>query len=163
MKRGKKSKKTPGIGELPHILTGLKALSESGAKYLVVGGIAAGLHGLARTTKDIDILIPKDLKNTEKILKSLEKLSWGISREIIAEEVISKPFTIIGDMPRVDLLLRAGKLIFEDAYPNRLSRVIDGMKINYVSIDDLILSKHTGRARDKLEIEEIKKLKKLKR
>lgn len=162
MKRGKRGKKIRGIGDIPHILTGLKALATSGAKYLIVGGIAANLHGLSRGTKDIDILIPKEMENTGKILKGLENLLWGLSREITPEEVLSKPFTIIGDTPRVDLLLRAGKLKFDDAYPNRIERVVEGIKLSFVSLEDLIHSKQTGRPQDDLEIREIRKLQKIK-
>jgi hypothetical protein len=92
----------------------------------------------------------------------LEDLTWGISREILAEEVIAKPFTIIGDMPRVDLLLIAGKLNFEKAYSNSLRKKIEQVDIPYVSIDDLILSKQTGRPKDDLIIQDLKRLKKTK-
>ncbi|MBF0105915.1 MAG: nucleotidyltransferase [Deltaproteobacteria bacterium] len=159
---GRKNKKTPGIGEPPHIIAGLKALADSGAQYLIVGGVASNLHGLVRATKDIDVLIPKDLENTKKLLRGLESLAWGLSREIDAERVINKPFTIIGDQPRVDLLLRAGKLTFEAAIKNAQKRVVDGVRLAYVSLDDLILSKATGRPRDDIEIQELKRLKKIK-
>ncbi len=163
MKPGKENKKIHGIGEVPHVVTGLKALSESGARYVLVGGIAANLHGLVRATKDIDVLIPKDLDNTRKILKALENLTWGISRELDAEEVILKPFTIIGDMPRVDLLLRAGKLTFEEGYARRIQRTIDGISVPYVSAEDLIRSKLTNRPHDKLDIENLKRLQAIKK
>lgn len=163
MKRGKKSKKTRGIGEEIHLLTGLKILARSGAKYLLVGGVAANLHGVARGTKDIDVLIPRDLENTQKILKALENLTWGISREIDPQEVLKKPFTIIGDTPRVDLLWRAGKIKFKDAYPNRIERKIQGIKVPFVSQADLLRSKDTGRPRDVLESQDIRRLSKLKK
>lgn len=166
MKNGKKDKPTRGIGKFSDndwrdLLTGLKLLAESGAEYLIVGGVACNLHGLARATKDIDVLIPKDIENTEKILKALENLLWGMSREILPEEVIAKPFTIIGDQPRVDLLLVAGKLKFKEAFPRRIEVEIDGIKTPFVSLDDLVLSKQTERPRDKLDLEEIEKLRKI--
>ncbi|MCK4308176.1 hypothetical protein KAW50_08135 [candidate division WOR-3 bacterium] len=34
-----------------------KALDRNKVKYLVIGGIAVGLHGIPRVTVDIDILI----------------------------------------------------------------------------------------------------------
>lgn len=163
MKRGKKGKKIRGIGDIPHIISGLKVLAQSQAKYLIVGGLAANLHGISRLTEDIDVLIPKDYENTQKILKGLEDLLWGLSKEIPVEEVLSKPFTIIGDTPRVDLLLRAGKIKFEDAYPNHLVKIVDGIKIPYLSLDDLVRSKQTDRPQDKLEIQRIKALQKLKK
>lgn len=160
---GKRRKKTPGIGKQTHLMRGLHIIAESGAKYLLVGGIAENLHGLARTTKDIDLLIPKDLANTEKLLRALDNLMWGWSREIDAEEVVNKVFTIIGDSPRVDLLLRAGRLTFEEGYPNRITKQVDGMHLCYVSLDDLIRSKQTSRPADAITITELQKLKQLKK
>lgn len=158
---GKKNKQILGTGDPPHFIRALELLSQSGAEYLIVGGVAANLHGLSRGTRDIDVLIPKELENTKKILKALENLTWGLSKELFAEDVISKPFTIIGDMPRVDLLLRAGKLSYEQAKKNQLNKKIGTLNIPTISIDDLILSKDTNRERDQLEIIELKKLKKL--
>jgi hypothetical protein len=143
------------------LLEALKLLANSGADYVIVGGVAANLHGLSRATKDIDILIPKDLENTEKILNALGGLTWGIAREIPAEEVISKPFTIIGDMPRIDILLSAGKLNHKEASKNKEVRVIEGIKVSFASLEDLIRSKQTGRPNDEITIAELKKLKKI--
>ncbi|MBF0493482.1 MAG: hypothetical protein HQM15_11985 [Deltaproteobacteria bacterium] len=109
------------------------------------------------STKDIDVLIPKDLENTEKILHALAQSQLlGMANETLAEDVIQKPFTIIGDQPRVDLLLRAGKLKFEDAYSKREVKEVDGVQFPCVCLADLILSKDTQRPRDQLEIEELK-------
>lgn len=163
MRAGRKNKKIPGIGDFPPILTGLKVLADSGAKYLVIGGVASNLHGLARATKDIDILIPKDLENTQQLLDALGNLMWGLSRELDAERVLSKPFTIIGDTPRVDLLLVAGRLTFEKAYPRRTERTIEGIRVPYISLDDLIESKRTDRPRDAVEVADLQRLQRRRR
>ena len=156
MNTGKRNKKTLGIVNLPSFLHALKLLAKSEAKYVLVGGVAANLHGYSEGTKDIDILIPKDFDNTKKILEALEELALGLSKEITPEEVLAKPITIIGDIPRVDLLLQAGKLNFAEAFKNRLQRKIGTIKINYVSRHDLIKSKQTGRPKDELLIKELK-------
>lgn len=163
MKRGRKNKKTRGFGDVSsgRLLEALKLLAEGNCRYLIVGGVAANLHGLSRGTKDIDVLIPKDLQNAQNILDALGNLTWGIAREISAEKVISKPFTIIGDFPRVDLLLNAGKVKFDEAYKNRETVTIEGIKIPFISIDDLIKSKDTDRPNDAVILKEIKRLKKI--
>lgn len=164
MNSGRKNKRTPGLPKgYPSglLLEALKLLAESGAQYLLIGGIACNLHGLSENTKDIDVLIPRNLQNTKKILDSLAGLTCGIAKEILAEEVIEKPFTIIGDLPRVDLLLVAGKINFEKAYPNKVVKTIDGIKVPFVSLEDLIKSKQTRRPKDKMTIKELKDLKKL--
>ena len=161
MSVGRKNKKTLGYGNVQLLFEACRGLDESGAKYLIVGGVASNLHGIARSTKDIDILIPKDAGNTQKILGALSRMTLGLAKEISVEEVLGKPFTIIGDLPRVDLLIRAGKIRFEEAYPRRKVITLDGVRFPIVSIDDLIRSKDTGRPHDVIEIEELKAIKKL--
>lgn len=161
MKNGEKNKRTLG-SDKDSFLDLFRWLDRSGALYIIVGGVAANLHGLARSTKDIDLLIPKNFENTEKILEAVSHAAWGIAKEILPEDVLKRPFTIIGDMPRVDLLLRAGKLTFEDAYADHDERLIEGIRFPYASLDALILSKQTNRPRDLLEIEDLKIIKKSK-
>jgi len=79
------------------------ALNGAGAHYLVIGGVACILHGYIRATKDVDILIEQTLENAERVLQGLEGVGYGFAREWLAEEVVRKPITIIGDDPRVDL------------------------------------------------------------
>ena len=75
--------------------------------------------------------------------------------------MISKAFTIVGDLPRVDLLLVAGKTNFAKANPNRIVKTVGGIRIPVVSLDDLIESKKTGRPKDKIKIAELEELKKI--
>ena len=77
----------------------------------------------------------------------------GISRELDAQQVATRPFTIIGDMPRVDLLTVACTVTFEKAWPNRVVRRIGGIRVPYLCLADLIRSKRTGRASDVADIE----------
>ncbi len=133
------------------------------ARYLLTGGIAANLHGSARATRDVDILIPRDLANAQRVLDALGELPLGISRELDAAEIVTKPFTIVGDMPRVDLLTVACAVTFDRAWPNRVVRRIQGVRVPYLGLDDLIRSKNTGRASDVADIEVLKDLKRLTR
>ncbi len=133
-----------------------KALNEKGAKYVVVGAIACNLHGLIRATKDLDLLIPRDVLNTGKVLEALgDSLVFGIARELDAEEVSKKPFTIIGDTPRVDLLTVANRVKYEEAKEKSLVTRIDGVVIPYVDFQTLVKTKTTGRTQDKADIERL--------
>ncbi|MDX1387453.1 MAG: hypothetical protein R3257_07680 [bacterium] len=134
-------------------------LNQVRAKYLVVGGLALNLHGVLRATKDIDLLIPRDIKNTDKILTALEGLTFGVSRELSAEEVSQKPITIVGDNPRVDLLTIAHKVKFEEAKKTALSAQIQKIKVPYVDYATLVKTKQTGRTQDKADLELLAKIK----
>ncbi len=136
-----------------------RLLNRKRARYLLTGGIAANLHGSVRATRDVDILIPKDVANAKRILSALGELPLGIGRELDASQVVTRPFTIVGDMPRVDLLTVACSVTFDQAWPNRVVRRIDGVRVPYLGLADLIRSKRTGRGSDLADIEVLSVLK----
>jgi hypothetical protein len=160
MKTGEKNKVTPGLPEADRLLKVCKLLNSQKAKYLVIGGLACNLHGLIRATKDIDLLIPKDEKNTELVLKALSQLTFGIARELDAKEVTNKPFTIVGDIPRVDLVTVANKIKYEKALPSSLKARISTISIPYVDYETLKKTKATGRLQDQADLEQLRKIKK---
>jgi predicted nucleotidyltransferase len=136
-------------------------LNAAGVKYVVVGGFAVALHGVVRATKDIDILIEATRENAERALRALEGLTWGISRELDASEVVTKPITIIGDDPRVDLLTLAWSVRYADAAPKVQKVEIDGVEIPYADLDTLIRTKQTDRFQDKADVENLENVKRL--
>lgn len=158
MKRGARSKKTRGSSE-KWLLDVCRLLDERGAKYIVVGGVACNLHGLMRATKDIDLLIPKDIKNAEAVLEALGGLAFGISKELDAAEVASKPITIVGDTPRVDLLTVANKVKYEQAIATARTVKVDGVAIVFAGFDVLLKTKDTDRLQDQADIERLKQIK----
>lgn len=151
------AKKTPGTDN--PVLRLCALLNRYRVKYLVAGGVAANLHGSVRATKDIDLLIPKDLPNAERLLEALSELPYGMAREFEAAKVIAKPITIIGDDPRVDLLTVAWNVTYDSAKATRKIRRILGVRVPYLSLRDLIKSKQTGRPQDKADLEVLKQRK----
>jgi hypothetical protein len=59
----------------------------------------------------------------------------------------------VGDDPRVDVLTVAWTVTFDAAYPNREERRICGVRVPFMSRQDLIASKQTGRSADQADIE----------
>lgn len=158
MKRGAGSKKIRGLSEA-RLVDVCRVLNKHGARYLIVGGVACNLHGLIRATRDIDLLIPKDVENTNAVLEALkEGLMFGVAGELDAEEVAENPMTIVGDVPRVDLLTVANKVSYEQAAKTARYFRIDGVKIYYVDFDTLIKTKDTGRLQDEADIERLKRI-----
>jgi len=159
MKRGEKNKKTPGLLEQSRFLKVCSLLNENNVKYLIVGGMALNLHGVIRATKDIDVLIPRDRKNTEKALKALSGLFFGVASELDAETVSQKPITIIGDIPRVDLLTVANKVRYEQAQKTALRTKINKVTVPYVDYATFIKTKQIDRLQDKADLEVLKQIK----
>jgi hypothetical protein len=127
-------------------------------RYLVAGGVAANLHGSVRATKDVDLLVPRDLPNTTRLLAALSELPYRIAAELEPADILRKPFTIVGDDPRVDILMVACTVTFDRAWPNRVVRRIQKVRVPYLSLEDLLASKQTGRPSDVADIEVLKQL-----
>jgi predicted nucleotidyltransferase len=138
-----------------------RLLNDAGARYLLVGGQAVLLHGVVRATRDIDIFVPRELENLERVLDALGELPYRIARELDAREVLQKPITIIGDDPRVDILTFAQGLSFDEAYERRCEIDVDGVRLPYMGLDDLLRMKDTSRLRDQSDLQSLRRLKAL--
>jgi hypothetical protein len=137
-------------------------LNAAGVKYVVVGGFALALHGVVRATKDIDVLIEPTAANAQRTLKALEGLNSGIARELDPSEIATRPITIVGDEPRVDILTLAWSVRYADAAPKAERIAIDGVDIPFADLDTLIRTKQTGRFQDNADVESLELVKRLK-
>jgi hypothetical protein len=115
--------------------------------------VAANLHGSVRATRDVDILVPRDRRNMRRLIAALSELPHGIARELDPDMIVDRPITIVGDDPRVDVLTVAWTVTFDGAWPNRVVRHIEGVRIPYLGLTDLKASKRTGRASDRADLE----------
>ena len=52
----------------------LRALAHEGVDYVLVGGVALGVHGIARATEDIDLFIRADEQNVERLKRALRSV-----------------------------------------------------------------------------------------
>lgn len=139
-----------------------RLLNAAKARYTIVGGFAMAMHGVVRATKDVDVLIDPTLVNARRVLSALEELPFRVAGDIDPADVIARQVTIIGDIPNVDVLTIAWSLRYADAVPGLQKAKVDGVRVPYVGIDDLIRSKQTGRLQDRADIEALEQLKALK-
>jgi len=119
-------------------------LQKHKVKYVVIGGIAAVLHGVPRATFDLDILIEATPDNAEKLLKSLLEAGLGTASLITAEELLAHEITIFKDIVRVDVQTSTPGIIFEDAWKNREDMEYQGQIFFVLSKNDLIASKRAA-------------------
>lgn len=138
-----------------------QALNRSGAKYLVIGGVACVLHGYVRATIDVDILIERTLDNAGLVLDGLSTIGYGFARGWTPGELLKRPITVIGDDPAVDVFTVAWKVKYEQAVKRSSVVEVDGVPIPLIAIDDLIETKRTGRALDAADIEALEEIKRL--
>ena len=130
-------------------------------RYVMVGATAMQLWGTTRATNDIDILIEPTPKNAKRVLRALGTAGFGLANELLAEDVASRPVTIVGDTPNVDILTSAWNLKWTQAQAHARTFTVEGVPIPTASIDDLIASKRTGRPQDTADILVLEAMQKL--
>jgi hypothetical protein len=138
-------------------------LNREDANYVLVGAMAMQLWGSTRATRDIDILIEATVPNAERVLRALSEIGLGLAREWLAEEVANKPVTIIGDVPRVDVMTVAWSVHYPEAAQDATVFEVEGVKIPAASIEHLITSKRTGRLQDAADIETLEEIRRLRK
>jgi predicted nucleotidyltransferase len=140
-----------------------RALAEGGVDYLVIGGVAAQVHGRRRTTRDLDVIPAPDEENFERLaaaLLNLEahpvELGSGTptpSAEQLRLAPIAPPLaTRQGELHILNEVPGAGD--YEEMRARALPLDLDGTIVHVVGIDDLIRMKRaTGRLGDIEDVE----------
>jgi predicted nucleotidyltransferase len=139
----------------------LQILLDNNVQFLVVGAYALGAYGYPRATGDIDLWVMASPENSEKIYQSL--IQFGAPMEQINEKTFSEQGVIfqIGVAPRrIDVITKIDGVDFQKAWTARQEIAIDGLKVPFISKQDLIKNKEsTGREKDKLDAKELRKKK----
>ncbi len=139
----------------------IKTAIQNGVRMILVGGGAVNFHGYQRHSADVDFWIDVSDENLKKLLKTLQDIDFQISD--LPDEVKSGTQNIsVKISPVLDLELitnfNPGKT-FEEAYNESVEVEQENISYRILSFNDLILSKiSTGRAKDKLDVEELHKI-----
>jgi len=134
-------------------------LNEAGAKYLICGAQACILHGLVRTTEDVDILVEASAENCQRVIDGLAKLADGAARELTPKDILENVVVKVADEVEVDVSTKAWKVIYADAVASAREEVIEGVRIPFLGLDALIASKETYREQDALDCARLLELK----
>ena len=157
----------------------LIALSTSGARYVIIGGIALGLSGYPRATFDLDILPELTSENLDKLLRALKKLGYKPRIPINPEEIkdpekrklwfkeknmrVFSFFNPKEPINAIDLMIYY-PLNFEECFKRRQTVKLKEHEIYISSIEDLLeLKKISMRAVDRGDIEVLEKMLKKKK
>jgi predicted nucleotidyltransferase len=155
----------------------LRALDRHAVDYVIVGGVAAVLHGVERATMDIDLAVATDARNIAAAVAALRELdmqpaipvSWDdvlkpgqIDRWIVDQHLIALAARRIeGYAPTVDLLVRS-PVPFGELRRRSVVKRLAGLDVPVACIDDLIaLKTDTGRRIDAADIESLRRLARL--
>lgn len=140
-----------------------RALAEHGVDYLVIGGVAAQVHGRRRTTKDLDVTPAPDPENFKQLAAALVALeAHPVELGSSAPPPTAEQLSVAPVVP--PLSTRHGELHILNEVPGAaaydgmrtraLRADLDGIVVQIVGVDDLIRMKQaTGRPGDLEDVE----------
>ncbi|HJQ68116.1 MAG TPA: hypothetical protein VKA70_04055 [Blastocatellia bacterium] len=143
-------------------------LAHGKVEFVIVGGVAATVHGSSYITNDLDICYARDKLNIEVLAETLAPLNPGLRgapselRFIWDAETLRKGlnFTLRTDLGDLDLL---GEITGIGAYDQvrdaAIKVILFGVECSVISLDKLIVAKRAaGRDKDRLVLPELEAL-----
>jgi predicted nucleotidyltransferase len=148
----------------------LRAVTERGVDFVVIGGIAAVLHGSARNTFDLDICFATDPANLEALgdaLMALHARLRGVDAVPFIPDAatlrrIEVP-TLSTDAGDLDVLAHPAGAPRFDALRRHADRFdLGGFSVLVASVEDLIAMKSAaGRPKDREAVAELETIRRL--
>jgi len=135
----------------------LRIFNDHNVRYLVIGGYAVVQYTEPRFTKDLDVLISTDRTNAESVFNALKEFGAplaGLTPDDFAEEGF---FFQMGVPPvRVDVIMGIPGVQFEECWNRRVEVDFEGLKVTFISKQDLIASKRAaGRPQDLIDADSL--------
>jgi hypothetical protein len=139
----------------------LEVLDRHDVRYVLIGGLAAILHGAPHLTTDVDIVPEEALRNLERLSQALEELNARIR---VAGEPEGVPFghdaeslqrvrtwNLVTDRGDLDItFVPTGTQGYEDLRRDARTFRVRGVDVPVASLADVIRSKEAaGRERDR--------------
>jgi len=136
----------------------LTALQHEGVSFVIIGGIAATLHGSARLTNDLDIVYQRSSENYPKLVRALKPfdpylrgapagLPFRFDTDTIKRGLNFTLRTTSGDIDLLGELTGVGT--FEAVLSQSLAVSLYGAEYRFITLEALIRSKKAaGRAKD---------------
>lgn len=139
----------------------LAELARHRVEYALIGGTAMALHGFPRMTKDIDILLPRDVRNNARLLKALTALRSKLSLDVIPDKkTLDAGFATSAEGELgIDLLFAAASRTFDDYREHIVERDLDGVPVKILDVDGMLMSKQTDRPEDIPDLQRLSRLK----
>jgi len=135
----------------------LKLLNAHQVEYLLIGGYAVSYHGYPRATADMDIWIAMNPANSERIVAVLKEFGFDLPE--LSPELFLKEWQIIrlGVPPvRIELATTVSGVNFNECYAERIADILDGVKVNLISLKHLKINKKaSGRHQDLADLENL--------
>lgn len=132
----------------------LRALSDAGAEYLVVGAHAMAVHGCPRATGDLDLWVNPSAENARRVWRALSAFGAPLVDLKLDDLSASDVVFQIGLPPcRIDLLTHVDGVDFATAWRNRKEITVGEVPAHVLGREQLLANKRAaGRPRDLADV-----------
>jgi hypothetical protein len=153
---------------IPDLLGFIRVLSGASVDYIIVGGVAAGLHGALRTTLDLDIVYARDPDNIRRLVSALAPyepylrgapagLPFRLDEETMIRGLNFTLTTTLGDLDLFGEITGGGG--FDDMKTSAEPIDLERFQCWVVSLPKLIaLKRAAGRGKDREALAELEAL-----
>lgn len=143
-----------------------ECLSQYKVNYIMVGGFATRFHGFNRNTDDIDLWLEDTTLNRQQLRAVFNALGYGDNPFLETMEFVPGWTSFhIGGGIELDIITNMKgleDLTFEECLEKASIADLDGIKIPFLHINQLIINKKAvNRPKDQVDIIELEKIKKL--
>ena len=126
----------------------LRSLNEHGVEYFLIGGYALAAHGYQRATIDIDVMVPANAQAGQRLKDALMVLPDQAAKDIEPEWFEEGENIRVADAFVVDIMLNANGQTFEALRHYAQTIDLDGIPVQTISLEGLLLTKQTMRDKD---------------
>jgi hypothetical protein len=126
-------------------------LQKHEVKYVLVGARACILHGMVRSTQDVDLLVESSPENLQRVIDALSELPDHAARELTLKDLQDNVVVKVADAVEVDVAKQAWTVDYAEASRDAKTLTVDGVEIIYAGLDTLIKSKSTYREQDQVD------------
>lgn len=119
-------------------------LNDAGIPFMLTGSLAAAVHGAARATLDIDLVIEADAAQLRTLVSSLSGLDLYVSSDAALEALERQSMFNVVDVRtgwKIDLIIRRSRPFSEAEFARREPIEYEGIELWVATLEDLILAK----------------------
>lgn len=136
----------------------LRSLNAHRVRYVVIGAAAFPVHGYARATLDVDILIDADEENARRTWEALRDFGYDVA-DLPIESLRTKKVLIRQYLVETDVHPFVAGVTFEEVWAHRVEGQIGETTAWFASLDDLIKMKEAaGRPKDREDLRVLRRL-----
>jgi predicted nucleotidyltransferase len=154
---------------MPSLITiieeSLKLLGQHNVECVIIGGVAATLHGATILTNDLDVCYARSAGNLEKLATMLQSVDARLRNAppeipfLLDADTLRRGlnFTFSTDVGSLDLFGEVrGVGLYEDVVSGAIKYELFGYSFPVIDIEKLILAKRTaGRPKDMITLPEL--------